>query len=94
MEINTNKESLEKALSSLGNKANEVESNNPTETPKLSKQEEIGFHKGALSTLLAERNEIIKMITNVEGIMQTHLKRLQELGVKINVQKPEEVKKK
>lgn len=94
MEINTNKENLEKALGSLGNKASEAESNKTAETPKLSKQEEIGFHKGALNTLLAERNEVIKMVANVEAIMQAHLKRLKELGVKIEVQKPKEIKKK
>lgn len=94
MEINTNKENLEKALTSLGNKANKSESNKTAEAPKLSKPEEIGFHKGALNTLLAERNEVIRMVANVEAIMQAHLKRLQELGVKIDVQKPEEVRKK
>ncbi len=93
MEINTNKESLEKALISLGNETKEATSNKAIEAPKLSKQEEIGFHKGALNTLLAERNEIIKMVANVEAIMQAHLKRLKELGVKIEVQKPKEAKK-
>ncbi len=87
MEINTNKENLENALTSLKDKAE------TTETPKISKEEEIGFHKGALNTLLAERNEVFKMIANVEAIMQAHIKRLQELGVKIDIQKPEEVKK-
>ena len=90
MEIKTNKENLENALTSLGNKAE----SGTTEAPKLSREEEIGFHKGALNTLLAERNEVFKMIANVEAIMQAHIKRLQELGVKIDVQKPEEVKKK
>lgn len=94
MEINTNKENLEKALGSLGDKANKADENKTAEAPKLSKPEEIGFHKGALNTLLAERNEVIKMIANIEAIMQAHLKRLQELGVKIEVQKPKEVKKK
>ena len=93
MEINTNKENLEKALTSLGNETKETTSNKAIEAPKLSKEEEIGFHKGALNTLLAERNEIIKMVANVEAIMQAHLKRLQELGVKIEIQKPKEVKK-
>jgi len=46
-------------------------------------KEEIGFHKGALNTLANERNELFKMMQNVEGIMQAHLKRLEELGVKI-----------
>ncbi len=52
----------------------------------MPKQEEIGFHKGALNTLIAERNEVIKMIANVEAIMQAHIKRLEELGIKIPVQ--------
>jgi hypothetical protein len=50
---------------------------------KMSKEEEIGFHKGSLNTLAAERNELIKMIGNIEAIMQAHIKRLQELGINI-----------
>ncbi len=57
------------------------------ETPKLSKQEEIGFHKGALNTLINERNELIRMIQIVESLMQAHMKRLEELGVKIQQKK-------
>ena len=76
MEIN--KESLEKALKKADAKINE---------PKISKEEEIGVHKGALNTLLAERNELIRMIANIEAIMQAHLKRLEELGVKISPDK-------
>ena len=73
MELNKNeKDNLEKALN-----ADKVETHN------ISKEEEIGIHKGALSTLSNERNELIKMIQNVEVIMQAHLKRLEELGVKI-----------
>lgn len=48
---------------------------------EMSKEEEIGFHKGSLNTLSAERNELIKMIGNVEAIMQAHIVRLKELGV-------------
>ena len=51
--------------------------------PQISPQEEIGFHKGALNTLDNERNELFKMMQNIEGIMQAHLKRLEELGIKI-----------
>jgi len=51
--------------------------------PQISKDEEIGFHKGALNTLANERNELFKMMQNVEAIMQAHLKRLEELGIKI-----------
>ncbi|MBU0466915.1 MAG: hypothetical protein KJ718_00480 [Nanoarchaeota archaeon] len=50
----------------------------------MSKEEEIGFHKGALNTLVNERNELIKMAQVVEQIMQAHVKRLEELGVKLD----------
>ncbi len=52
-------------------------------SPQMSKEEEIGFHKGTLNTLVSERNELVKMIGNVEAIMQMHMKRLQELGVNL-----------
>ena len=73
-----NKDKLEEAL---GNTESEK-----TEAPKMSKEQEIGFHSGALNTLSAERNELFKMLQNVEAIMQMHLKRLEELGVKIQKQ--------
>jgi hypothetical protein len=50
---------------------------------EMSRDEEIGFHKGTLNTLVSERGELIKMIGNVEAIMQAHLKRLKELGVEL-----------
>lgn len=49
--------------------------------PAMSSQEEIGFHKGALNTLMAERNELVKVVGNVDAIMQAHVKRLKELGI-------------
>ena len=49
----------------------------------MSKEEEIGYHKGAVNTLMNERNELYKMVQVVESIMQAHLKRLEELGVKV-----------
>ncbi len=72
--MDINKDNLEEALE--GKDA-------PKEAPQISKEEEIGFHKGALNTLVAERNELFKMIQNIESIMQAHIKRLEELGVKI-----------
>lgn len=51
--------------------------------PELSKEMEIGFHQGALNTLINERNELIKVIQQVENVMQAHMKRLEELGIKI-----------
>ncbi|VVB80127.1 Uncharacterised protein [uncultured archaeon] len=67
---------LEESLRSL------VKEDKPKQV-EMSREEEIGFHKGALNTLLAERNELVKMIGNVEAILQMHLKRLEELGIKI-----------
>jgi hypothetical protein len=51
--------------------------------PQISPEEEIGYHKGALTTLVNERNELVKMAQVVEQLMQAHMKRLEELGVKI-----------
>ncbi len=46
------------------------------EKPSFSKDEEIGFHKGALDTLAKERLELLKMAQNVESLMAMHIKRL------------------
>lgn len=51
--------------------------------PQMTAEQEIGFHKGALNTLIAERGELVKMVGNVEAIMQAHISRLKELGVDI-----------
>ena len=70
-----NDKDLEKALTS--------DKKEEPQGQEMSKEMEIGFHQGALNTLLAERNELIKMIQNIENIMQAHIKRLEELGIKI-----------
>ncbi len=53
------------------------------ETPNMPKDEEIGYHKGAINTLANERNELVRIIQVVESLIQAHLKRLEELGVKV-----------
>jgi len=93
--LNLDKDSLEKALSSTSSNENVAPT---TEAPKqdaqppVSKEEEIGFHKGCLNTLVAERNEIVKMVGNIEAIMQAHLGRLKELGIDIEAQTQAEQK--
>lgn len=52
-----------------------------TDTQDVSKEEQVGFHKGALSTLAKERQELLKMVNVVEQLMQMHVKALQDLGV-------------
>ena len=48
---------------------------------KGSKDEQVGFHKGALSVLAKEREEMQRILLIVEQLMQMHVKALQELGV-------------
>ncbi len=48
---------------------------------KPTSQEQIGFHKGALSTLAKEREELKRLTGIVEQLMQMHVKSLAELGV-------------
>ena len=45
--------------------------------------EQIGFHKGALTTLLKERAELVKMVKVVDQLMGMHIKALEDLGVKV-----------
>ncbi len=73
------KDKLEKALENADSK---------TERKKVEmpKDIEIGFHQGALNTLINERNEVIRLIQQIESVMQAHIKRLEELGVKIKRQ--------
>jgi len=51
---------------------------------KMSKDEMIGFHKGSLNTLVAERNELLKIVSVTEQLMQAHIKELEKLGVKMD----------
>ena len=45
------------------------------------KDEQIGFHKGALTTLAKERQELVKMVNIVDQLIQAHMKALKDLGV-------------
>ncbi len=46
-----------------------------------SREEQVGFHKGALTTLAKEREEMLRILRIVEQLMQMHIKSLKELGV-------------
>jgi hypothetical protein len=46
-----------------------------------SKEEQVGFHKGSLSTLAKERQELARILQIVEQLMQLHITALKELGV-------------
>ena len=53
---------------------------------EASKDEQIGFHKGALSTLMKEREEMAKILSIVEQLIQMHVKALKDLGVDLVAQ--------
>jgi hypothetical protein len=63
-----------------------------------SKEEQAGFHKGALSTLAKERQELARILQIVEQLMQLHLSALKDLGVDLekeaqDAMQPAQVKK-
>lgn len=47
----------------------------------MTNEEQTGFHKGALTTLAKERQELVRLVQVVEQLMQAHLKALKDLGV-------------
>lgn len=59
------------------------------EEAKEGTQEQIGFHKGALTTLAKERQEMMRLLGIIEQLMQMHIKGLKDLGVDLE----EEAKK-
>jgi|TARA_Y100000310_G_scaffold307029_1_gene348790 UDP-N-acetylglucosamine enolpyruvyl transferase len=54
-----------------------------------SKDEQIGFHKGSLTTLAKEREEMMRILQIVEQLMQMHIKALKDLGVDLQEQAKE-----
>ena len=61
---------------------------------QVSKDEKVGFHKGALTTLAKEREEMLKILSIVEQLMQMHIKNLQELGIDLQKEAQKTTKKK
>ncbi len=57
------------------------------------KDEQIGFHKGALSTLAKEREEMLRILGIVEQLMKFHIKALKELGIDIESMAQEQAQK-
>ncbi len=61
---------------------------------KENKDEQIGFHKGALTTLAKERQELAKILNIVEQLMQMHIKALKDLGVDLEAEAKKAAQKK
>jgi len=55
-----------------------------TTNPEMSKDEQIGFHKGSISVLLKEREEMMKIASITDQLIQMHSKALAGLGVQID----------
>mgnify|MGYP001573672612 CR=1 FL=1 len=47
----------------------------------MAKEEQIGFHKGSLTTLVKEREELARLLQIVNTLVQAHIKALKDLGV-------------
>jgi hypothetical protein len=52
----------------------------------MSKDEQIGYHKGSVQTLVNERNELLRIAQVTESIIKAHLEELKKLGVNISEQ--------
>ncbi len=47
----------------------------------MANEEKIGFHKGCLTTLAKEREELLKIVNITEQLMSLHVKALKEMGI-------------
>ena len=61
---------------------------------QVTKEEQIGFHKGSLTTLAKEREEMLKILSIVEQLMKMHIKGLQDLGVDLQKESQQKTPKK
>ena len=58
------------------------------------KDEQVGFHKGSLTTLAKERQEMARILGVVEQLMQMHIKALKDLGVDLEAEAKKSAQKK
>ncbi len=66
----------------------------PKKAKKEDNKEVIGFHKGALDTLIKERQELLRIIGIVEQLISMHIQALKELGVDLQKEQKEQEQKK
>jgi len=57
------------------------EKHHAREAAPMTREEQVGFHKGSLSTLAKERQEMARILQIVEQLMQMHVSALKDLGV-------------
>jgi hypothetical protein len=56
--------------------------------------EQVGFHKGALTTLAKERQELGRLLAIVEQLMQMHVKALKDMGIDLEAEAKKAASKK
>lgn len=66
----------------------------PVQKSESSSEEQVGFHKGALTTLANERKELVRILQIVEQLMQAHVKALKDLGVDLEAEAKKAAQKK
>ena len=52
-----------------------------TKQESISSDEQVGYHKGSLHTLMKEREELLRIVGIVEHLIQMHSSALKDLGV-------------
>lgn len=52
----------------------------------MSEEKQIGFHQGALTTLIKEKEALMNMLNVVDQLINMHSKGLSELGVDVQNQ--------
>ena len=57
---------------------------------EMSNEEQIGYHKGSIQTLVNERNELVRIAKVAESLIGGHLEELKKLGVNIAPEKKKE----
>ncbi|MBS3153036.1 hypothetical protein J4426_00515 [Candidatus Woesearchaeota archaeon] len=57
------------------------------------KNEQIGFHKGSLSTLVKERQELLRIVKITEELIKAHTNALKELGIDLEKEAKEAIEK-
>lgn len=58
----------------------------------ISKDEKVGFHKGAIDTLLKERTELAKIVGITNQLIQMHAAELKKMGVNLEQEYGEQKK--
>ena len=51
--------------------------------PQASRDEQVGYHKGSITTLSKERQELARILSIVDQLLAMHLAELKKLGVDI-----------